>query len=170
MNDFLPTGYEVPASPSNYMRLQDGENTFRVMSSAIVGFEYWNVEGKPVRLQEFPDVPLADQRTEKDGSKKIKPFWAFVVWNYQTKQIQILELTQKSIMTAVKAIVDNPKWGNPKGYDITVTRQGEGLDTEYSTMPNPHSQVDVEATLAMKGKTVNLEALFTGQDPFAVNE
>lgn len=169
MENFLPKGYEVPASPSNYMKLQDGENTFRVLSSAVVGFEYWNVEGKPVRLKEHPQAFPVDIRVEKDGSKKIKPFWAFVVWNYQTKQIQILELTQKSIMNAVKAVVDNAKWGNPQGYDITITKTGEGLDTEYSTIPSPHSPIDTEIENARKEKSIDLTALFEGLDPFAVN-
>lgn len=166
-DEFLPEGYEVPASPSNYMKLQDGENTFRVLSSAIVGFEYWTNDKKPVRLKTFPEVMPVDIKIEKDGSKKIKPFWAFVVWNYTAEQIQILQLTQKSIMGAIKAVVDNKKWGNPKGYDITVTRTGEGLDTEYSTMPNPHSILEDKIADALSDKKVNLEALFDGADPFA---
>lgn len=168
-NGFLPAGYEVPASPSNYFKLQDGENTFRVLSSAVVGFEYWNTENKPIRLKEMPDGMPSDIRVDKGVVSKIKPFWAFVVWNYQTKQIQILQLNQKSIMTPIKALVDNKKWGDPKGYDITITRSGEGLETEYSTMPNPHSELDTEIKNAFEGKKIDLSALFEGLDPFAVN-
>ncbi len=167
MENFLPNGYEVPASPSNYMKLVDGENTFRVLTSAIVGYQYWNLEGKPVRVKEKPESMPTDIRVEKDGSKKIKPFWAFVVWNYSAKQVQILELVQKSIMEPIKAIVDNVKWGNPKGYDITITKTGEGLDTEYSTMPNPHSEIGDDIATSFIGKKINLNALYEGKDPFA---
>ncbi len=168
MTSFLPDKYEVPASPSNYYKLQDGENTFRVLDSAIVGFQYWNVDKKPVRLREQPHTTPADIRLEKDGTARVKPFWAFPVWNYDTKQVQILELTQKSIMTAVKAIVDNNKWGNPTNYDITITRVGEGLETEYSVMPNPHSDTTPEIEEAFEARPVNLEALYDGADPFEV--
>src|SRR6266568_8756190 len=126
MNDFLPTGYEVPKSPSNYMRFEDGENTFRVLSSAIVGFEYWNTDKKPVRFKEAPEDMPANIQVKNGVATKIKPFWAFVVWNYEDKMIQILEITQKTIMVAIKSLVENKKWGSPKGYDITVTRTGEG--------------------------------------------
>jgi hypothetical protein len=157
-DEFLPNGYKVPVSPSNYMKFGDGENTFRVLTSAIVGYQYWNVDGKPVRVKDYPETMPSDIRAEKDGNKKIKPFWAFVVWNYQTKQIQILELTQKSIMTDIKALVDNHKWGNPKNYDITITKDGEGLDTEYATMPNPHSDIEDSVKNAFVDKKINLEA------------
>lgn len=167
---FLPTGYEVPQSPSNYMKLQEGENNFRVLSSAIVGFEYWNAENKPVRLQSAPEVLPSDIRMDKGVPSKVKPFWAFVVWNYETKQIQILELTQKSIMNAIKSVVDNKKWGNPQGYDITITKTGEGLDTEYSTMPNPHSELEQGIKDAFTAKPCSLNALFEGLDPFQVNQ
>lgn len=164
--DFLPTGYEVPASPSNYMKFVEGENTFRVLSSAIVGYEYFNKDNKPVRSKEaFEDTP---SDIKKDG--KIKPFWAFIVWNYTAKQIQVLELTQKGIMNSIKALVDNKKWGNPKEYDITINRIGEGLDTEYSTMPNPHSEIEGSIAEAFMGKTINLEALYEGKDPFSVEK
>ena len=37
---FLPKNEREPVT-SNYMRFEKGENVFRVLSSAIVGMEYW---------------------------------------------------------------------------------------------------------------------------------
>jgi len=162
--DFLPKSYEVPESPSNYMRFDQGDNKFRVLSSAIVGFEYFNKDNKPVRQKEsFSEIPS----DIKQGGK-VKHFWAFVVYNYQAKMVQILELTQKSIMEFIKKNVDNPKWGDPKGYDIIVTREGEGLETSYVTTLEPHSPVSDEIVNSFMGKEVKLEALYEGKDPFAV--
>ena len=160
---FLPNDYKVPDS-GNYMKLKAGENTFRVLSSAITGFEYWTGESKPVRSKEqFKATP--DIKLDKNGvASQIKHFWAFVVWNYASSKIQILEITQSSIQGAIKAIVDNKKWGDPKGYDITITRVGEGLDTEYSIMPNPHSTLDKETVGEFN---IDLEALYDGSDPFS---
>lgn len=164
MDNFLPDQYKIPESPSNYMRFQEGANTFRVLSSAIVGYEYFTVDNKPVRTKEpFEAIP----DNIKVGGK-IKPFWAFVVWNYQLKMIQILELTQKSIMSSMKANIDNPKWGSPKMYDITVTRSGEGLDTDYVTQAEPPISEPEQSILdAYSKKKVNLDALYLGEDPFA---
>ena len=160
---FLPAEYKIP-STSNYMKLTEGEHNFRVMSSAITGYVYFSTENKPVRSKEaFEDVP-ADI---KQGGR-INPFWAFVVYNYEAKRVQILEVTQKSIMLPIQALVRNPKWGNPKGYDITITRKGTGLmDTEYAVMPNPHASVSEEVQRAFELRIINLDALYEGKDPFA---
>lgn len=161
-NDFFPTeDYKIPVT-SNYMKLLEGANTFRVLSSAIVGYEYFNTEQKPVRSKEpFDSIP---QDLKKDG--KVSHFWAFVVWNYDAKRVQILELTQKTIQGQIKAYIDNKKWGSPKNYDITITRTGSGFDTEYQVIANPHTQLDMEVKNAYERSKINLEAMYTGADPF----
>lgn len=159
---FLPVDYKVPTS-SNYLKLTEGEHTFRVLTSAVVGYEYFNTENKPIRSKE----PFAEMPEDIKTGGRINPFWAFVIYNYNDKRIQLLEITQKSIMLPIKALVDNKKWGNPKGYDITITRKGTGMqDTEYTVMPNPHSEIPPEVVSAFMAKKINLEALFTGADPF----
>ena len=166
-DNFFPTeDYKLPDN-SNYFKFKDGENNFRVLSSAIVGFEYWNTDNKPIRSKEKLEYTPEDIRLEHGKPTPIKHFWAFVVWNYEAGKVQILELTQKTIMSSMQALIKNEKWGNPKGYDITVTRTGSGLDTEYQVMPNPHTEIDsgVEETYAHR--PANLEALFDNSDPFA---
>ena len=159
---FFPTAdYKVPQT-SNYLKLQEGENTFRVLSSAIVGYEYFNVDNKPVRSRENFDTVPSD--IKKDG--RVNHFWAFLVWNYDTKSIQIAEITQKSIQGAMQALIKNVKWGNPKNYDITITRKGSGMDTEYTVMPNPSTQLPKEVQDKVAKVKVNLEALYEGNDPF----
>lgn len=160
--EFLKADYKVPQQ-SNYLRLTEGDHTFRVMSSAIVGYQYFNQDNKPVRSREpFDDVP---QDIKKDG--RINHFWAFVVWNADDERLQIFEITQKTIMAQIKALIDNKKWGNPKTFDITITRTGAGIqDTKYSVMPNPHSEVSEVAKKQYENSTINLEALFDGTDPF----
>lgn len=170
--DFFPSSdYKVPSSPSNYFKFEDGENMFRVLSSAIVGWEYWTQGNKPVRSRTMFEETPQDIKLDKDNNPtKIKHFWAFVVWDYKDRRIKILEISQKSIQDGIKALVDNKKWGNPKKYDISVTRQGEGFDTSYTVMPNPHEDVNFEISQAFDSKKINLEALYTGGDPFKLED
>ena len=168
--EFLPNDYKLPDN-KGYMKLKDGENNFRVLSSAIVGYEYWNTNNKPTRSKEASKSIPDDIRLDKDGNPtKVKHFWAFVVWNYESEAIQILEITQATIQGAIKAIVDNKKWGSPKNYDITITRTGEGFDTEYSVMPNPHSDLEGKIIEAFEEKQIDLDALFEGANPFGENK
>ncbi len=164
-DEFLGEGYKVPQG--DYFKFKQGANTFRAVSSAITGFEYWNNVGKPVRSREEWDyMPEDIRRDAKGNAEAVKHFWAFVVWNYEAEKVQILEITQKSIQNALKSYIANKKWGSPKGYDITVTRDGSGFDTEYITAAEPHSELPEKAQEAVKNRYVRLEALFDGSDPF----
>jgi hypothetical protein len=168
-NSFLPDSYEVPTPIGNYMKLVEGDNTFRVLSPAIIGWEYWNTDNKPVRHNQGWSTVPEDIKYTKDGlPTAIKHFWAFIVWNYATKSVQILEITQSTVQKPIKALAKNTKWGNPTGYDITVNRSGKDLETDYSVTPNPHEEIPAEATEAFMKKPIKLEALFDGADPFAV--
>jgi len=98
-----------------------------------------------------------------------KHFWAFVVWNYKDEKVQILEVTQKGIMKAIRNLVNDEDWGDPKNYDLVVTREGEGLETEYSVNPKPKTELDKGIQVFYKDLNINLEALFDGDDPFSTN-
>jgi hypothetical protein len=168
-NNFLPNDYSVPVSgASKYMRFEDGENRFRVLSSAIVGWEYWTEEdGKrhPVRVRNESDLPN-EVKNATESESRAKHFWAFVVYNVKAKDVQILEITQKSIMASVTALVQSDDWGDPKEYDILVNRSGEKLETTYSVVPTPKKPLDEGVMQFYKDLHINLEALYDGSDPF----
>lgn len=162
MNDFLPQGYEAPVIEGDYMKLKKGKNHFRVMGSAVVGWEYWTKENKPVRsVTEFEEMPNA----KTDDAGKIQPpkfFWAFPVYNYSAKKIQILEITQITIREALEALLTDEAWGSPQGYDIVITGTGDKMQREYTVMPKPHTKQP-----SVQMPTINLDGLFSGADPFA---
>jgi hypothetical protein len=168
MNNFLPDNYERPAtSGGNYAKLEDGQNCFRFLSPAVVGFVYWNSENKPVRLTEKPEALPEDIRYENGKPDKVKHFWAFAVWNYKEGKVQILELTQATIQGPIEDLVVTPEWGDPTQYDITISKKGQKLDTEYSVQPSPHKPVAADVQGLFEATHVDLSALFDGKDPFA---
>ena len=167
MDTFLNKDYKVPVSGGNYFKFLEGENTFRVMSSAIIGYEYWNKDNKPVRQKEKWDEIPEDIKVDDEGRIQIKHFWSFIIWDYTDKKIKIMTITQQGIMKDIKALIDNKKWGDPKDYDITITRTGKDFTTKYSVMPNPASELDDKAKEAFEDKPINLDALYLGLDPFS---
>src|SRR3990172_6527620 len=74
MNDFLPKDYKEPEM-SNYMKFSDGDNIFRILSKAIIGFQYFTDENKPVRSK----VPFTKIPNDIKVGGQIKHIWAFVV-------------------------------------------------------------------------------------------
>lgn len=165
---FLPETYkEVPQNPSGYMKFKQGANKFRILSSAIVGYEYWNTNNRPVRQKDkFTTVPSDIKLDAKGMPTPFKHFWAFVVWNYAENLVQILEITQSSIQQSMKFKIDN-RDGEAKGNDWIITRSGEGLDTDYDVDVKEATPLAPEIEIAYKSKYINLEALYEGADPFA---
>lgn len=164
MNDFLPNDYEVPQKPGNYMKFKDGENRFRILARPIFGYEWWEQDGetrKPVRVR------MEDKIVMTEESEKAKHFWAMPVYNYNQESIQILEITQATVQKAIKALAKDKDWGSPLGYDLVVTRTGKELNTEYQVQPKPAKELDKAIKDKFGEITINLEALFDGEDPFA---
>jgi hypothetical protein len=176
MTDFLPEGYKTPEIQSNYMEFEEGQNAIRILSSAIVGYKWW-VDGeeggrKPIRVKTADEVPT-EVKNATDREAKAKHFWAFTVFNYKTQSIQILELKQQTIMRAIEAFVKNAKWGDPKKYDIIIEKVKTGAkdwDVEYNVIPEPPTPLDAGIAELAKQIPVNLNALYKGEDPFAVTD
>lgn len=165
-NGFLPEGYEPPQSGGNYMRFQPGENEFRILTSPITGWLDWK-NNKPIRT---PYIQGESAPKPIDPKKKVKHFWAMVVWNYGDGAIQVLEITQATIQRAILAYAENKKWGDPKKYDLTITKVGEDLETKYTVIANPKEAVIKEILEAFKQKPCDLNALFHGDDPFEAGQ
>ena len=160
---------EIPSPPSKYMRLSKGEKeqVFRILGEQIQGTEGWKTQDdgtrKPVRVPIDESLNVDDI----DDPDEIKYFWAMPVWNYQEKIIQILEITQPSILKAIRAYARDEDYGDPTGYDLKVTRAGESKETRYQTIAKPPKPLDKEILERYKDMKINLDALYTGDDPFA---
>ena len=155
----------------NYVKLLEGENKFRIVGDIddtppgfIVGMVGWttNDEGqrRPVRYTTGESVP-------QTFDEKPKECFAMLVWNYAEKRIQILELTQAGLKDKLIKLDADADWGDPRKYDISIMRDGQGLETSYVMTPKPHKKRGEEINAAVKAMKVNLNALFTGDDPFA---
>jgi hypothetical protein len=158
---FLPDGYKAPMGASRYMKLKEGENKFRILSQPIFGWEDWQ-DKTPIRYRMGDGCP-----TPADPKKPPKHFWAFIVWNYDEKKIQVLSITQATIRKSLESFSKDADWGAPYFYDIKIYKSGQSKDTEYSVTPLPHKDLNAEIELEFYSSPCNLEALFTNEDPFS---
>lgn len=167
---FLPDNYKVPtAGGGDYTKLAIGDTVLRLLSKApVIGYEYWNEAGKPVRVQERPAGIPADMRKKapNGGDERIKEFWAMVVFNHGTQKIEIWQVTQVAIKAAIKQLSEHAKYGHPSKYDLTITRSGSALNTEYSVVADPPEPISAEVLALAKATPINLQALFDGGNPF----
>ena len=171
-NSFLPDGYQIPEPTTGYMKYKRGENKFRILDSAIVGHELW-VEGKPLRKRkkdEFTPDELAKADTNKYTGKQRVPtaFWAFPVYNYEAKQVQILEVTQVTIMRGIESYLSDEDYGkDPKKYDLVVVQyEAETGKIEYSVKPKPPKEMEEGIFQYYSDLGIKIEVMFEGGDPF----
>lgn len=161
MSNWLDDDYEKPASGGNYTKWQPGPNKIRILSRPIWGTLGWQeTDGKkkPVRTPKKDDPPA--------GLADVKHFWAFTVWNYAKECIEVCEVTQSSIQDAILRLKDDPDWGDPLTFNLTVHKEGQGMETKYTVTPSPGATPE-NAVAALGASPVNLKALFTGEDPFS---
>jgi hypothetical protein len=163
-NNWLPQDYVKPAGNSNYFKFEEGNNKFRIMSAPIVGWIDWAEEvcygkRKPIRTKQKPEKAFDPERPPRH-------FWAFIIWDYKSESLQIMEVTQTTIQDAIYGLQLDEQWGSPTGYDINVSRKGEKMETKYQVIPSPPQQVCQEAQTAYTESSIELQALFVGGDPF----
>ena len=130
--DFLPKDYNVDEAKAKYMRFEGGDNKFRFLDKPLVGYEYWvHADGLIVQRDEKPQQGNKPVRIAKpttgdpsipvDVFEASKEFWAMPVWNYKTEQVQVLEITQKSILRDLTGLARSKDWGSPLNYDNVVS-------------------------------------------------
>ena len=178
--NFFDKGHEIPEKRNQFMKLESGKNRFRFVGNPVSGFIFFGkVEredgsetSKPYRRREVEGEFSVEEminrnvRINKDGEMEgQKYFIASLVYNYQKEKLQVLEITQKSILKALKSYVESEEYGHPSGYDLTVEKKGESLNTEYTVVVSPPKPLSEHIEQALGEVSCDLEKLFEGEYP-----
>lgn len=89
-------------------------------------------DGESVKLRIATNPAYYEQTFDDKTSGR----YAWTVWNRADKKAQIFS-GGVSIFNQLADLVED--WGDPKGFDITIKRTGEMLETRYSVTPAPKS-------------------------------
>jgi hypothetical protein len=138
----VPTGYEhEPADNSVYLKIEPNSSARLRLASAPILF-----------VDTFDDGTKADRwgwivilKTVVDGKpvRTVKAFKAGVM-----------------IYKAIRALATNEEWGDPSGYDVTITRTGSGKETKYTVVPSPAKSMTDEEKKLVADANLDLGALF----------
>jgi hypothetical protein len=167
---FLPNDYTPPKKEGGYKKLEEGDNKVRILGDAVVGYEYWTTENQPVRSKLYPET-TPNIKTDQNGKTRINEFFAFLVWDYEDSKIKIMEITQPSIKESLYNLHIDEAWGHPRNYDLNIKRTGKSFnDTKYDVVPKPPAELTAEIGKALEECKIDLEKLFTGENPFEATE
>jgi len=146
-------------------------------------FECWGTsaegQNKPFRFLQEPTydeviVELGDFAPREGrggpGTADIKFAIAAPVFNYDAGTVQVMSLTQKSIIKELDAVSQMEDYTDITAIDFTLSKKGSGLTTEYTLRPVPRrkgSQEHIDsAWIESREAGFSLERLITGGNPF----
>jgi len=133
----------------------------------IVG-EDGNVKKIPHRRKYFRGEKAPKELVDIDRNGNPKYFWMFVVIHEGAPKI--LEIRQKSIRGAILEYTRDEDYGDPRGYDITITRSGHKMDTKYIVTPKPPSPATQEMVDSVAEARIDIRAIWENGQPFGALE
>lgn len=104
------------------------------------------------------------------GTVDLKFFIAVPVYSYDAGKVQVLSLTQKSIIKELDAISQLEDYADLLSWDFQLSKKGTGLLTEYTLRPMPRkkgSQEHIDAAwIEAKAAGFDIQRLIGGGNPF----
>ena len=146
---------------SDFMKLEEGENTVRIMSNPIQFYIHWcnGPDGSKRKFNSPVDDPAMIRRLEDSGFKRTAR-WFIKVLDRRDNQFKALEIGPQ-VFNGIKSLYTNKRWGKVTGYDITITRAPKGTQPLYSVTPNPHEPLpgDLKSKFQEFNDRINLEKI-----------
>jgi hypothetical protein len=169
-------------SPS---KLQDGGSVrFALLTDEpLEFFECWMTapdgSSRPVRFDYEPTyedvIAEAGDYTPREGrggpgTADVKFCAAAPVFNFEAGVVQVLSISQKSILRELDAISQEEDYADLTAIDFTLSKKGSGLTTEYRLRPAPRKK-GADATISaaweeVKAAGFDLSRLLTNGNPF----
>lgn len=143
-----PTGVFV-----NLKKLPNGTAHLRLFGDPIMYEKETEFNGKKDRATKFATLCLFRNQTTKESEVKVFEFgWAV--------QKQLRQLFQDA------------DWGDPNKaeYDVTIKREGEGLQTEYFVTPRPKKPLTDEEKALTTGHGIDLRKTVKADQPTSQQE
>ncbi len=104
------------------------------------------------------------------GTADIKFAIAVPVYSFDAGTVQVLSLTQKSILKELDQISQMEDYAELLAWDFQLSKKGSGLLTEYTLRPVPRkkgAQEHIDAAwLEAKSNGFDISRLLTGGNPF----
>ena len=135
--------------------------------SMIEGYRAF-INNKPIRRKTLEEIPINELGTNQFGQQE-KPvlFWAFPVYVFDETTVQVCEIHQVGLMRELERLGNNPNWGDPRLFNVSIMKTSVGSQTRYQLTPTRDSFPQEHADSAgLAADSIDLTKLFEGDDPF----
>lgn len=144
--------YSLPSGSADYLKMPDGGASIKVviLDTVVTGWSYWTADKQCIRsATPFKSTPGIRPAEEGKKAEAPKHFWAMKVYDFESKSIKILEVTQRSIQEAILSIHEGDDYDlNDMTVALRISAEGAGLKKSYKILPVAVKIFDWQATLA----------------------
>lgn len=125
------------SSESLFVRLDDQRTQVRVLGDPVVYARHWTRghtgENCTVKCPDFGNVARKSCPVCAMGEKpRIRAI--FPVIDRRTNSVKLLDIPQ-TVAAQIKALKNNPDWGDPLQYDITIQKSKIAKRVDYQVLP-----------------------------------
>jgi hypothetical protein len=170
----------------NPSKIQSGSSVrFALMSDVPLEFyECWGEASdgsvRPFRFLDDPNpVQIEEemgpnyqrrQNREGTGPEPVKFAIAVPVYNFESSTIQVMSLTQKSIIKEIDQVSQVEDYADLKAWDFILAKEGTGLNTDYKLRPvprKPSTQSTIDSAWSeCQEAGFDIHRLLDGGNPF----
>ena len=162
-NQFFPEGWqpESGGQGDKYLKIKD-EVRVRIIQPPLIYFQAWTEQdGKPKPVRSAQPFP------EGSGPWKEAPRMVLGLFCYDLDADRVVfwEVTQVSIQRELFNLNADKDFGDPRNYDLKISKTGSGKETKYSLRPlavKPIADHIMQAWNAEHDK-IDVEGYYTGK-------
>lgn len=151
--------HEITAPPGKYFKLEDGDNTIRVVSDPEISYEHYDEEKKKsiscIGKEKQCYYCLNGTSNEKgEGSKKVIVRYNFYIIDRRDGKIKETSLPW-GVVKKYQSLAATKDFGFTElpDYDMTIQKSGKGILTKYELIParasTPLTDVEKEELAAL---------------------
>lgn len=157
---------ELDKKTSAFFELEEGQNMFRIVSPFAWGYKYNFKNNEEGKEKGYPFYRTNDPEVEKNRSK-LQLTCCMVVYDYKAKELKVFNVHQKNILNAIRGYAEKETFGDPTGYDLTITKTGSGKATKYpSVVADPPAEASEEVKEAVSKVVINMEQVYNKEPVF----
>ena len=173
--NFLPEDYKPPSTTGGWLQPEAGEThkirIMATMSNPAQGVLCWEAWANKQPLRQPYSTKGFDICQGYDDNKKPKHSWIFQVYHYDSESAMIWAVPQRGIQEELRAYTMDSDWGDPRNYDLKISREGTALDTKWRLVTGSNKSAPSEKMFGiMEEARIDVSQVFAkdgfGDNPF----
>ena len=149
MGEIIKDETKYKPQESQWLTLEEGVTTIRILSHSYA-FKSHYIKSEKKSYDCTGDTSTCEwcQKSNRPRGR-----WAYIVLVRDSKEpvAKVVEFGW-SVFETILALAKDKDYGDPRGYDLKITKTGTGLDTNYTVIPGKETDFTEEEMKMLEPK------------------